>query len=160
MLFERRELARVTQAHHLIRQSRHDQARVGRHGQQHLAHRFGLLGVQALGGRPVCRQAQASQACEIARQAQRCRAQTRVGRGGFARQAAQTHPVQRTGHREVRVLRQRHNRLGGLDRAGKRAALGTEIEQCRARSVELRADLRQCVGRGFHAVRAVCSGYH
>jgi hypothetical protein len=57
----RRQLACVAQSHQLLGQPGEHQARIGRHGQQHLAQRLGLVFVEQLAGRPVRGQMQLAQ---------------------------------------------------------------------------------------------------
>ena len=75
--------ARVAQRHELLGEPCQHQARVAHHGQQHLAQRLRLSGVEAGGGRPVAWQSERTEALQGLRHPQRLRADHRgqgVGR--------------------------------------------------------------------------------
>ncbi len=123
------QLARVPQPHQLLSQARHDQARIVRHCQQHLAQRLRLLGIESVRRGPVSWQAQLAQPRQTVSEPQRGRGQPRFVPGGLARQAVLARPVQRRGQRQIGVLRQCGDQFRGLDAAAERHIAAAELQQ-------------------------------
>ena len=114
------ELACVPQPRQLQRETRNDEARVRSHGEQHLAQRLGLSGVQALLLAPPGGQADFAEPRQIAGQLQRLGADAPAERFGVDRHALPAQSLQPRGGDQIAVLGERADEFGGFARGGER----------------------------------------
>ena len=120
----RRQCARVAQLDQLFGQMRHHQARIGGHGQQHLAQDLRLLRVQPLLRGPAGRQMKLSHALEFGCDPYTACPEARLDLRVVAQWARPAQPMQQRAQCQIRVVRQGGYGPGGLSPGLERRLIG------------------------------------